>query len=476
MRVPIIMGIPAKDLKPDGRQPKPDAAASAASLSAGVGAAGKPGASQPQATYQGRTYDEWFAEVRRERSPSELISGLEALVTLGAGKHDEDVAREILTIVTRVNVAASDGGSNGALLSATERHLNRLQPEAAVPVITEAVRSANPAIVWYVIQRLIPDLDKYKWNTIETKTTGPVSLALYRNPGFRAALLSTWPKVTPEMRPQFIIAASLFADGLPPEGELPEAGLLKWLADVAGGEDAETLLSSADSQKMYACRALAQIYPECPELPQWTLDGLLPFRQRKGSQWWQYTANGWTALKMIGQRADGQSGRLAQWITDTDESFDAVIEFGWIDRTETGQRDSHSLAAPRRLVMLEALRAISLPANLGDEARSELRKLRSVNPQFATEALDDARSVQRADEEFAREVEESVLDALIETRDGANSYRLTTIDSDIRGMSSLDGAKLVVAHCRCQKLIAELLGEAEPSPAPEKQPESSGTE
>jgi serine/threonine protein kinase len=465
IQVAIVLGIPAKDLKPDGKQPKPDATASAAPLPTGTGAAGKPGNGQPQATYQGRTYDDWFDDVRRERSSKELISGLEALVTLGAGKHDEDIARQILTIVTRVNVAAADGGSNEALLSATVRYLNRLKPEAAVPLLTEAARSKDPAVIWYVTQRLMPDLSIHKWNAIETKTTGPVSLALYRDATFQNALVAAWPKVTTEMRPQFVLAASLFAVETLPEGELPDTGLLKFLADVAGGEDTATPVplkgEIRSSLKLHACRALARIYPSCPELPKWTLDGIEPFRELTGSEWWYHTSNGWLALVQMGRHSAGQTERLAEWIVDADEPYRSVVDYAWVMTLESGMKDVGGLAIPRRLVMLEALASIADAENLSSTGRETLLTLKDNVPEFAAAALDDERSVKRANDEFAQDVEVSALDTLLLPYRGQGSVRMLNFGFGGAAISSLDGARLVIAHRRCQKLIAELLGETD---------------
>ncbi|MHC4875275.1 MAG: protein kinase domain-containing protein [Planctomycetota bacterium] len=463
IRAPIVLGIPTKDLKPDGKQPEPDAAASADPPSAGTSVSGMPGNGPPQATYQGRTYDDWFDDVRRERSPSELISGLEALVTLGAGKHDEDITRQILAIVTRLNVAAADGGSNEALLSATERYLNRLKPEVAVPLLTEAVRSANPAVIWYATQRLMPDLSIRKWNAIETKTTGPVSLALYQNAEFRDALLAAWPKITTEMRPQYVLAASLFADAAPPDGELPDTELLKFLADVAGGEDTATQVplkgAIRSSLKLHACRALARIYPSCPELPKWTLDGIEPFRDLTGSEWWYHTCNGWLALVQMGRHAAGQTERLAEWIVDTDEPYRSVVDYAWVITLESGMKDVGGLAIPGRLVMLEVLTATSDAEELTSAGRKSLQSIIDKVPEFAAAALGDERSVKRADDEFAQDVEVSALDTLLLPYRGRGSVRMLNFGFGSAEISSLDGAKLVVAHRRCQKLIRDLLGE-----------------
>jgi|GEM_PF-1197781 len=484
IRVSIALPVRAADVMPESKQPKVGAAARAEPLSTGAGAPEKPSKGQPQATYQGRTYDEWFDDVRRERSPDELIGGLEALVTLGAGKHDEDITRQILAIVTRLNVVASDGGGNEALLGATERFLNRLQPEAAVPLLTEAVRAANPAIVWYATQRLMPDLSRLKWNAIEAKTTGPVSLTLYRDAEFRDALLSAWPKITAEMRPQFVLAASLFAAETPPDGVLPDTRLLKFLADVAGGEDTATQVpqkgATRSSLKLHACRALARIYPSCPELPKWTLDGIEPFRELTGSEWWYRTSNGWLALVQMGRHAAGQAERLAEWIVDTDEPYRSVVDYAWVITLESGMKDAGGLAIPRRLVMLEVLSSIADAENLSPSGRETLLTIKDDVPEFAAAALDDERSVKRANDEFAPDVEVSALHTLLLPYRGRGTVRMLNFGYHGAEISSLDGARLVVAHRRCQKLIAELLGEAEAPKAPEKQPdqnsESGGAE
>ncbi|MBI1311148.1 protein kinase [bacterium] len=433
-------------------------------------------ASETSTTYKGRTYADWLNEVRRERSPEELSDSLQALVTLGAGRHDEEIARQILLIVSRLNVVASDGGSDGPLLAATARCLNQLKTSIVVPLVTEAVRSGQPHMVWYVTQRLMPDLDMRKWNSAQTRTTNPVSLALYENTDFRDALLSTWPEVTSKMRPQFVLAASLFADEAPPDGELPDGKLLRFLADVAGSDDAETGMplhrgDERSSLKLHACRALAQIYPSCPELPKWTMDGLEPRRKRIGPQWWQHSENGWLALKQMGQNASGQVDRLVQWIADADEDDRRTFAVRWVSKSATGTRESHGIAVPRRLVMLEILAAIADRDHLSDGTRTLLATLLNTVPQFAAKALENSQGVELADTDYAREVATSAIDTLARMRDPMASFNFETFGD---GLRTRDVAWLIVAHRRCRKLIAELLGDLKADDAktePESKPD-----
>ncbi len=236
---------------------------------------------------------------------------------------------------------------------------------------------------------------------------------------------------------------------------------------MAGGKDAATQLPHTgvirSSLKLHACRALARIYPSCPELPKWTLDGIEPFRALTGSEWWNHTSNGWTAFMLMDRHAGTQVERLASWIADTDEPHRSVLDFAWTETLQPGAREVGNLAIPRRLVMLEALLSIADIERLTLAARESLLTLKDNVPEFAAAAMGDERSVKRADDEFAQDVDVSAVESINRAFRGRGTVRLLTFGFGGAEISSLNGARLVVAHRRCQKLIKELLGDAETS-------------
>ncbi len=105
--------------------------------------AGREATTVTESKYDGKTLDQWFAELKTERNPERLAQAVRALGVLTNEESAEKVVRRVFRLMREHCCTVPDNSPEGTLLKASLQTLWQMPAQAVVPVMIEEINSGN---------------------------------------------------------------------------------------------------------------------------------------------------------------------------------------------------------------------------------------------------------------------------------------------------------------------------------------------
>ncbi|MEX0819427.1 MAG: protein kinase [Pirellulaceae bacterium] len=149
--------------------------------------------SQPDPTYDGRTYSQWLAELRTERKPERLTEAIRAFASLGAG--DEELAARsataIMEVMRRNGARVIDDSPQGKLIEKAREVLLQMPGETVIRAIEDELRDGNTRSRTFIISWLLSGT--LNRSTSVSKTNVELEAAVSRSSDSLCQLLLSLP-------------------------------------------------------------------------------------------------------------------------------------------------------------------------------------------------------------------------------------------------------------------------------------------